>query len=94
MVFGLYMLTVLRVCVQLVDPFKFMGSDAHQLALAGATERVLSLLDSGETRIAAVKNGGIYNGWSLLHCAASKARCGASALSVRLHQQFVLMQLD
>ncbi len=45
--------------------------DVHSLALAGATGSVIEALDQG-TPLTIVKGTGLYSGWTLLHCAASK----------------------
>ena len=49
-----------------------MAADAHVLALAGSTEELVALLDSCAVDASAIKQSGMYHGWTLLHCAAAR----------------------
>ena len=47
-----------------------MSGDPHQLALNGATEKLMPLIDAGTVSVSSVKQGGMFGGQTLLHCAA------------------------
>ena len=49
-----------------------MAADPHQLALNGATEKLMPLIDAGTVSVSSIKQGGMFNGQTLLHCAASR----------------------
>ena len=49
-----------------------MSADPHQLALNGATEKLMPLIDAGTVSVSSVKQGGMFGGQTLLHCTASR----------------------
>ena len=53
--------------------------DIHQAALNGQGDRVLALLQQGISA-SDVKRGGMYNGYTVLHCAASKGHTDVAGL--------------
>lgn len=46
--------------------------DPFQLALAGASDALAALIDRRDVGVDQPKVGGLYNGFTLLHCAAAK----------------------
>ena len=48
-----------------------MGEDPFQLALDGSADRLRTILMAREVSVTSAKQGGIYDGMTLLHCAAT-----------------------
>ena len=56
---------------------------AFQLALTGAVPELTAMLSSSEVGPDAVRQDGMYRGWSLLHAAASKGQAGVADVLLR-----------
>ena len=58
-------------------------SDPHALATNNMGAELLQQIDRGVVKVNATKSGGMYNGWTLLHCAAAKGHTQLAAELMR-----------